>query len=1492
MNKKLTVIVHLIVISGFVFSLVIPEPSRAQAELPPEPPTPTVEPPLEPTPTAAPSPKPAPTQEALLEAILPGDAPDRCASDDPAKVEACSGAVPLAVDTTQYVSSGSPLTFYVRDDTSTAVFYNGVRQFYGDYAEGVFLWVNNNVYGPGTVPAGLTTHAYTLISNTTQGTGTYVDPWVVTTRVAVGATGLKLEQKVTYKNGESYLTFSWKVENSTGLPISYVLFHAADLYTQGNDVGYGYYNQQTNSIGGYNSSRTFYQYFRPLTPPSHYFEGMYFVVWERIGSTSGIGAGFNDTYLDSSLTDNGAGLQWNRTAPSYSHDQVSDYLVFNTEGSLGPLLVPGVLTFGTVSGENYLTVHPTNPTDAWTLSENLSWLSLSSYNGTGDATVVVKVDRGGLAPGNYSGAINAVSGSRTASASVTMRVALPQVEIVSPSVNSAYYQGGSMLVKANVTLEGNPALGLNVYGNYAPAGFEFALHDDGSHADGLANDGVYANQITLPGGQILGNNFNDVNLTLYANASGAIGSSSVTFDILPAAGVPTVTVLSINPPIQIGFQPTAGDLYKGQELTFLVGLSYNDNSIHNDALVTMIVTDPTTLALQRYNFAFSGIDNQFVLKKTFSAGGLFHLDFQAQVPTFSGFADGWSYLPLEIYEADLALNASLPASLYNQYALVPIEACVTASGVAVEGAEVTAQVMPDNKSVLLQSKPDAPGCYQNVFAPETTGSRTVSFAARKIGYKPATGSRSFSVVPVANNLITIINDFTTGAVRESGWVAYYTNLIAEAGDFYKGKLVEDTETLIVDTAFDLFAIISYNNGTDKVKTYFKSGHYLKPLNNPKTLAMLQGKYLDEVKLTLYRNASVGLLSSTAEAMETLAIPSYYFSTSGDFTKGRSSDLRSYIHRQYEEILSDPVGLSEKFNGVLSKHALEMQGQIQKTADQARASSSGFTADQIKAFFLDFAYRGAANVYFGSQDLKYRSDLLLISRASREASDNDLNRKIILFWSEFGLKVAANYLLGPAGGLITNLGLGAYHAAINSKNIADDQKFRDQAVNLLSQAFYAHEFVAGNTLTGLFNVIDRKVPNTPLVKIISTDDVRTQSAFFTKDLYTDVTIQNTGSVQADFGVLTFYNAGMEDWIGFNSEHNAVADDVVNLSSGENVRTVSLQPGQSQVLRVYYKHGSSDYGAPNKNGYAMIAFAYSADSVFVTDTKYVAPFSPRTVQLAPTLVSEAAEVYDVSLKVAAQPNTGLAPTEYQPLAPSVMQETMDPFAIFPIRASIHSNPGQIYDTYVLGVDNPFPSPLAVRITQVPLLHSTITDYHAGRLENGRITWYRVLEPHEHITLEYDFYYRGGYGASVNMPSTALSYYDPSNNTDVVLNSGEVAFIPSHPVMGSASGPVSAKPSEALVITAQVKNLATSYSWPVAVRLTIYDESGKLVVGPILKQATVSPLTTQDFTFNYTAPKKTGIYYQEVQLIYAYGKIILKADLLSILPKKVFLPAILKK
>ena len=315
---------------------------------------------------------------------------------------------------TAQIVAGYPLTITAEDTTQFQVRYRDYGdQFYGADAEGVFLWVNltgtTTVYGPGNVPAGGTTNAYTPISNTLTGTGTGPDPWVVTTINQVPGTNLRLTQRLTYINGTEYANLAFQVEQIGGTsPLTVTLFHAADLYTASNDSGYGFYDPRSGGVGDYFTPTVgslagvrLYQQFVPnlrYPAPSAYQEGIYSTIWGNIGSTSGPGPGFDNTVISNTLHDSGAGLQWsNLSVPPAGSITVGDTDLFSPQAALPAPTPPPPPPAALVTGpgdqqaprvDGHMMVYEDNSTGDWDImAKDLATAGATPfpvYRGPGD----------------------------------------------------------------------------------------------------------------------------------------------------------------------------------------------------------------------------------------------------------------------------------------------------------------------------------------------------------------------------------------------------------------------------------------------------------------------------------------------------------------------------------------------------------------------------------------------------------------------------------------------------------------------------------------------------------------------------------------------------------------------------------------------------------------------------------------------------------------------------------------------------------------------------------------------------------------------------------------------------------------------------------------------------------------------------------------------------------------------------------------------------
>ncbi len=192
-------------------------------------------------------------------------------------------------------------------------------EIYGGNACGTIIAVGGQLYGPSSIPAGgnLTGagnySGWTPTSQTTSGSGTSGDPFVITTDASAGGSPITVSQTDTYAVGGSTVSTTTTLTNTSGSPVQLMLYHAFDCFPGDSDTGTG-----TSSGGSVscvsdnvtsNGARTLR--LRPGTAGSTYVEEYYADLWSGIAT----GNPFADT-VRADDHDTSEGLAWPVTVPA------------------------------------------------------------------------------------------------------------------------------------------------------------------------------------------------------------------------------------------------------------------------------------------------------------------------------------------------------------------------------------------------------------------------------------------------------------------------------------------------------------------------------------------------------------------------------------------------------------------------------------------------------------------------------------------------------------------------------------------------------------------------------------------------------------------------------------------------------------------------------------------------------------------------------------------------------------------------------------------------------------------------------------------------------------------------------------------------------------------------------------------------------------------------------------------------------------------------
>ncbi len=196
---------------------------------------------------------------------------------------------------------------------------------------GTFLAVSGSLYGPTSVPSGDIGGRlpWTAVSQApVTGSGSGGDPFRLVTTVDAGSLPLRIEQTDSYQVGkESYRT-DIRISNSGDTQLRGILYRAGDCFLQDSDTGFGRVDRGAPACVISQASDARIEQWVPITSGSHYFEGVFSEVWQRIASQQP----FPDECLCEQAVDNGGGLSWEVVIPAGGRVEVAHETFFSPEG--------------------------------------------------------------------------------------------------------------------------------------------------------------------------------------------------------------------------------------------------------------------------------------------------------------------------------------------------------------------------------------------------------------------------------------------------------------------------------------------------------------------------------------------------------------------------------------------------------------------------------------------------------------------------------------------------------------------------------------------------------------------------------------------------------------------------------------------------------------------------------------------------------------------------------------------------------------------------------------------------------------------------------------------------------------------------------------------------------------------------------------------------------------------------------------------------------
>lgn len=227
------------------------------------------------------------------------------------------GTYSLTID--PVTTSPDAITEYdVGSDLGCAMFASGDDdgEFYGGSACGTFIAVGGQLYGPSEIPAGENLGSYDSwdpVSQTTSGSGTAGDPFVITTTASADGSPITISETDTYAVGGDEVATSMTLTNSSDSPAQLNLYHGFDCFPGDSDTGTGTASSGSVSCVSDNvtadGARTLK--LTPLTGGSSYVEEFYGQLWSDIASQ-----GLFSNTVEADDHDTAEGLAWPVTVPA------------------------------------------------------------------------------------------------------------------------------------------------------------------------------------------------------------------------------------------------------------------------------------------------------------------------------------------------------------------------------------------------------------------------------------------------------------------------------------------------------------------------------------------------------------------------------------------------------------------------------------------------------------------------------------------------------------------------------------------------------------------------------------------------------------------------------------------------------------------------------------------------------------------------------------------------------------------------------------------------------------------------------------------------------------------------------------------------------------------------------------------------------------------------------------------------------------------------
>ncbi|MFA5102676.1 MAG: PKD domain-containing protein, partial [Candidatus Thermoplasmatota archaeon] len=659
----------------------------------------------------------------------------------------------------------------------------------------------------------------------------------------------------------------------------------------------------------------------------------------------------------------------------------------------------------------------------------------------------------------------------------------------------------------------------------------------------------------------------------------------------------------------------------------------------------------------------------------------------------------------------------------------------------------------------------------------------------------------FYKTKVSNILTNEINIFSSRSMNLLNDIFSESQWTAQDGDYFQAKMQSDEIELVVDAIVDG---ISFGSGLSPTVQQIVN---IRKLSLPGGIGFAYAHCLHIKEVLDPYFIRYLFINGYHPVLEVLQWALLY--AAADITEQGIDDLTLWSAK---ELLKAPLkpqnALQTHFLPMLETNEMNLLSVIQTTQAEVLANMPTLTPEQVDLYKEDLSARRQANMKLASI---FSRQALSLHQAQDSHESSGWSDKLLSFLFKFALRYLVWLILGPYGLILLaaiELGKNLYE---NTQKLTENARMMELASAALTNSFDTSKRIHLNTVAGLKNIQYSIPPQIAQGEIVSIQNHligptwlwKHEIKTFTKEAYSDITVQNTGS-------------------GPSLQYLFADYDVYNFWGTKNVPVVinsplqTVNPGSETTFRVYYVYDSVGL-CPSKG--TTIDFSLLGE----TDTG----------------------IYYL--------DTGS--TSFQVSMRGTLNET--DLLPYPISNSLQLLPNSTTRLFQIHIENPFNESISVNVTQGVPPDITLIDTDNGSISNNTILWHCTIPPLAFHCFNVTFIPEEFGNVSYVLPATNLSIYDPVNDYHLYFETNFTIFTAGVPLRFHVIPPTEVPSGISIVIPCVITNLLNE---TYAGNLSVVIRDTNTTVFNHTQGVSLNALQVQEINITMNCSLQPGVYVME--------------------------------